>query len=58
MIFKIGDEVRYKFNKEIGTVTQVNLGRELADCVLVRFTPISDVYCIPRKQLELVSRKI
>ena len=51
--FKIGDKVRNKYNGEVGVVAQLNPAG-MRDCVLVRFTPISDGYCIPRSQLELV----
>lgn len=58
-MFKIGDKVRNTYNGDVGVVDRVSLGRELADCVLVRFNdkngnPQGDGYCIPRKQLTKV----
>lgn len=54
--FRIGDKVRNKYNGEVGVVDRVNLGAGLRDCVLVRFNPISDGYCMPRTQLELAEK--
>lgn len=57
--FKVGDLVQNVVSGSVGTVDRVNLGADLADCVLVRFhdkegNPQGDGYCVPRKQLEVI----
>ena len=50
---KVGDKVLNKPCGSIGIIAMLNPAG-MNDCVLVRFNPASDGYCIPKKQLEKV----
>jgi len=53
LMLKVGDKVRNRFSGHIGIVVLVEVPG-MPDCALVRFTPTSDGFCIPRSKLEKI----